>query len=181
MEFTLTCQCGADIQVRDTSAGATLTCRCGRPISVPSLAALRTQAGLPPVDLGPELVIQHMLKQRLLPGTKTCVGCGQATDRIVEVFTACERKHRIETGTSWWVSGILFLVFFPIAIVLFRERRETHEFGRDTDFLLPLPVCDNCQRPLGNRKQLKKWMQQIPQYGRLLHKFPDAVVNIVRL
>jgi hypothetical protein len=182
MEFTIPCECGTHTKVSEGSTGATLTCTCGRAISVPSLSTLRTtQAGLAPVDLGPELVIQQMLTLKLLPGTKACVGCGNATDRIVEVFTACERKYRTDTGNRWWLTVLLFLVFSPIANVIFFTRRETHEFGREISFVLPLPVCDNCQQTLSDRKQLKKCMEQVPEYGRLLQKFPDAVTSIIRL
>jgi hypothetical protein len=180
MEVRIDCPCGEHVIVTDASAGATLTCSCGRPISVPSTPALRVAAGLSPYDYSPEQVLEYLLSAGRLPGTNVCIHCGFETDQVLDVYTECETQIRTNAGTPLWfmlVTGF----FLPITFLLHLFRSEAGDvqwFGRDTKFLLPIPVCEHCQGLLRRRKLLKKCMQQIPEYRRLLEKFPQARVKL---
>jgi hypothetical protein len=182
MEFRIDCPCGEHVVVTEASAGATLTCACGRPISVPSLWELRVAAGLPAYDPGPELLIQHLLAAGKLPGTKLCLGCGFETEQVFEVRTECERSHVVDTGgSSCLTAGLIFWISPLWAAIRFfgpSDATQTEVLGRDTIFALPVPVCSDCHGTLRNRKRLKQSMQQIPEYRRLLEKFPWARVKL---
>jgi hypothetical protein len=179
MDFRIDCPCGEHLTVSEGSAGATLECSCGRPISVPSLQALRASVGLPRVDLGPEQVIAHLLAAGKLPGTKACIHCGLETNQILLVRTECELQYLSESRTPVWLSALIFFVFLPVAHVFFSQRGGDGQLhGRDTVLLLPIPACERCERALGSRKRLQKGMRQIPEYRRLLEKFPWARVEL---
>ena len=177
MDFRIDCQCGAHITVTEGSAGATLTCACGRRLSVPSLPALRVAAGLTPEVLGPEQIVARLLAAGKLPGTKDCIGCGFETDQIVDVLTECETQYRTSSEMPLWLCVILSVISLPFAL-LFSRGGETQWHGRDTSFVLPVPVCEQCQRRLRRRKLLKQCMRRIPVYGPLLDKFPWARVTL---
>jgi hypothetical protein len=183
MDFRLDCPCGEHVTVTEASAGATLKCGCGRPISVPSLPTLRVAAGLPPEVLGPEQVIARLLATGKLPG-KVCLGCGFETDQVLDVLTECETIYRTNTGTPLWfwlVTSVIFLPFVHFIYVLFRmDGEEAQSHGRETIFVLPIPVCEHCRGNLRRRKRLKNAMRQIPEYRRLLEKFPWARVKLRR-
>jgi hypothetical protein len=55
MEFQIPCDCGKSITVAGEAAGTVIDCACGKQISVPSLGALRRQAGLAPFEVDPTL------------------------------------------------------------------------------------------------------------------------------
>jgi hypothetical protein len=179
VDFNIDCPCGKQNTVSGGSAGATIVCACGQAITVPSLSKLREQAGLPPYDPGPLLLIQHLLATNQLPGTKLCAACGHETDRVVEVRAQCEKSYRTESNDrSFGVFAFWFLFFWPV--LLFKSRRRTvNEFGRDLVLSLPLPVCDFCRKSLKRRKAIKQAVQKIPLYGELLQKYPDAKLTLV--
>jgi hypothetical protein len=178
MEIRIDCPCGEHVTVTEASAGATLKCDCGRPISIPSTPALRVAAGLPPYDYSPEQVLEQMLAAGRLPGTNVCIHCGFETAQVLEVDTECETIYRTNTGVPVWFSLITALIHFPFGLLLRGTDGEVQSFGRDTKFRLPIPGCEHCQRLLRRRKLLKQCMQQIPEYGRLLEKFPEARLKL---
>jgi hypothetical protein len=73
MRFRVYCECGGHIVVSEAAAGAKLPCACGRTVSVPSLHELRVEAGLPPYNVSPELVIEAMLLSGEMPFDNRCV------------------------------------------------------------------------------------------------------------
>jgi hypothetical protein len=178
MDFRIDCQCGKHIMVSEGSAGATLTCACGRRLSVPSLPALRVAAGLTPEVLGPEQIVSRLLAKGLLPGTTDCIGCGFDTDQVFDVVTVCETQYRTSSETPIFIRVILFVLFLPFAYFIYRGEGETQWHGRDTSFLLPVPVCEQCRRRLKRPKRLKQCMRRIPEYGPLLDKYPWAKVTL---
>jgi hypothetical protein len=178
VEFRIDCQCGKQIVVREGSAGATIVCACGRAVSVPSLSQLRIQAGLPPFDPGPVMLIQHLLSTGQLPGIKTCVACGHETDHVVEVRTECEKSYRTKSDNRSWGMTFLWLFVFWPAIFFTSRRPQIIESGRDTVFSLPLPACEDCRQKLRGRKAVKQALQKIPLYCQLLQKFPNATLTL---
>jgi hypothetical protein len=179
LQFRVNCECGNQIVVKEGSAGARIACPCGRSISVPSLKELRIQAGLPPYELSPELVIEHLLAAGELPFGKTCVQCQQETDEIIQVNTECERAWVHRTGGFSWGTLLFSMFVLPIRI-WFWERREETVYGKDKIYPLPLRVCQACQRTLRRQRAIKECLRRIPEYDRLLDKFPDAVVRWAR-
>jgi hypothetical protein len=161
--------------VREGLAGTRHTCACGRVITVPPLHELRRQAGLPPYELSPELVIEHLLASGELPPDQSCVLCGIDTDHELRVRTECERVQvRTEGGFS--VALAVLAMLLTGWLILLRRRGPPTEYGRDKIYTLPLPLCPECRPALRNEKDVKAAMRQVPEYCRLLDKFPDAVL-----
>jgi hypothetical protein len=178
MDFRIDCPCGGHIVVTEGSAGATLACACGRPLSVPSLAALRLAAGLPAEVVGPEQIVGRLLAKGMLPGTKDCIGCGFESHQVFDVLTECETEYRTSSETPLWLKLIIGLLTLPFHFHVLFGRGEVHWHGRDTIFMLPVPICEQCRRRLRRRKRLKEGMRRIPEYGPLLDKYPWARVTL---
>jgi hypothetical protein len=177
MDFRLTCLCGQGVTVTEAAAETDIGCSCGRAISVPSLKEMRLQAGLPAYDISPETIIEHLLPLGQLPGSKACVGCGAETDHSIQVLTECERSWSSHSGGFSWMTLLLSALFFPFRVWLWQEAEE-REYGRDKVYSLPLPVCTGCKATLRGRKAILQGLHKIPEYARLLDKFPDASVVI---
>ncbi len=176
MEFPVDCTCGARIMVREGLAGTRRTCECGRVLTVPSLHELRRGVGLPPYDVSPELVVEHLLLKGELPHDRSCACCGAETEQGVFVETECERLQVREGGVSWpflVISGLLFGWW----ILLF-NRKDRREYGKDKIYSLPLAVCRTCRPTLRGVREVKEALRHVPEYGRLLDKFPDAAVRL---
>jgi hypothetical protein len=161
--------------VREGLAGTRRTCTCGRVITVPSLHELRRQAGLAPYEVSPELVIEHRLASGELPAERTCVRCGAETDEVLLVRAECER---LQVRTSGDPSGVLMTLALLLTgwLIILPRRRQQSEYGKDKIYTLPLVVCPECRASLRNHKEIKTALRQVPEYRRLLDKFPDAVV-----
>ena len=177
MDFRIDCQCGLCFTVTEASAGGTVDCPCGRAVSVPSLKELRLRAGLPPYNISPETVIEQLLATSQLPGSKTCVRCGADTSDIIHVVTECERSWTHREGGFSWMTLLVTALFFPIALWLW-VRKEEKEYGKDKVYALPLPLCRACEPAVRGRKALKQCLMKIPDYSRLLEKFPDARLTV---
>lgn len=142
MEFIVSCECGRSIAVSASSAGLDLKCQCGRMVSVPSLAALRRRAGLPPVDLGPDFRIDQMLHSGELPPAE-CIVCGHQDCNLTPFFADCERQY-VKRKSGFAVGVGIGPLFVPIAS---REGSvECH--GRDLIVPLPVKVCEHCHRTI---------------------------------
>jgi hypothetical protein len=58
------------------------------------------------------------------------------------------------------------------------QDRSRRELGKDKIYALPLAVCPECQPDLRRERKLKEALRQVPEYDRLLDKFPDAIVRL---
>jgi hypothetical protein len=160
--------------VREGQAGARRSCECGRVVKVPSLHELRRSVGLPAHLLSPELVIEQLASKGALPRGRTCACCGSETDQHVFLVAECERVQVRESRSSW--AAVLAALFVKDwGIVLGRDRRE---YGKDKIYALPLAVCWDCQPDLQGEPKLKEALRQVPEYNRLLNKFPDSLVRL---
>jgi len=158
--------------VREGLAGTRRQCQCGRVMVVPPLHELRRQIGLRPYEVSPELVIEHLLTTGDLLKDHDCVLCGAPADERLLIETECERCQVRESGGMPWPALIAGLLFgFWVFL-----RRETREYGKDKIYRLPLAVCRECRLQVRSAKQVKEAMRRVPEYGRLLGKFPDAKV-----
>jgi hypothetical protein len=183
MDFEVCCECGEFVVVSEGAAGASLKCACGRRLVVPSLDELRAQAGLPPTLPSPELAIEYLLAAGLLAGAKSCVCCRADTREMIVVSAECERALTNHSGGRVWASFFGFwltAILFPIAVWL-REQRSEEVHGRDKFYRLPLPVCASCKPNVRGTTALKQYLRQIPEYRRLLDKFPDARVAVCKM
>jgi hypothetical protein len=182
VNFRVDCECGIPLKVSEASAGGSVRCVCGRSVPVPPLRDLRVRAGLPPYNIAPEVLIEHLLASGELPPDKSCVECGAATDGAVRVITECERTMIPRSGVPWPV-GCLLLLFSPVLYLLFRagtaveDSGRVEEHGRDKIYTLPVPVCADC-RPRLHRQTIQDTLRKIPIYEQLLDKFPDAVLRL---
>jgi hypothetical protein len=177
MEFSLNCPCGNWVTVTEAAADGTVQCPCGRTMSVPPLKEMRLRAGLPAYNISPERMIEHLLASGELPGTRTCAQCGLDTEEMIQVMTECERGWTHRTGGTPWLALILTRLFWPITVWI-RESVEEREYGQDKMYPLPLPVCEKCQSNLRGPAAIKQCLHKIPEYSRLLNKYPDARVTI---
>lgn len=182
MDFQIPCDCGQVLTVTEGSAGSQATCTCGRQVAVPSLGGLRQLAGLPAPRPIPEVVIEQLLLAGALPPHHNCVHCGMATANTLTIRVECERVWRRKSGESG-LGGMMGLfisawLLGPIAF-LFREKTELHEFGRDKIYALPLPICADCRPMVSNDLAVWVSLERVPEYRRLLEKFPEAKVDVV--
>jgi hypothetical protein len=177
MDFRISCSCGHSITVTEGAAGRAIDCPCGRVIKVPSFKEMRLQAGLPAYNISPEAEIEQMLPAGQLPGSKTCVVCGKETDNSIQVLTECERAWSKHSGGFSWLTLLVTSLWFPVRVWLW-EGVDEQEYGRDKVYSLPLPVCEPCECAVRGQKAIKKCLREIPEYNRLLEKFPDARVAV---
>ena len=182
MEFHLRCQCSQVLTVTEGSAGAEVACGCGRTVSVPPLRELRSQVGMPAYEPVPELLIETMLAQGQLPPERRCVECGKDTAEVVCVTTTCERAWSEADSGNSWVNVLASWLFIGIlgAYVLraFQDSSAARTFGRDKVYPLPLPICEHCRHVLRGSERIKDRLRRIPEYARLLDKFPQAEVAV---
>jgi len=143
MEFHIDCPaCGKKLAVGEGAAGAHLPCACGWEVVVPDLPTLRQQAGLPAHDPPPPHVIARMMRDGELP-PEGCLGCGKAAAEVVETVAECEPPW-VETHGGLFVVGLLFGV-------IYREERETKEYGQGLTVRVPVRLCPRCRRSLTRR------------------------------
>lgn len=183
MEYDVRCECGYCHLVSEGAAGTRILCNCGRTIAVPSLDAMRRDAGLLPVMPSPELVIESLLAAGLLPGTKNCISCGCESGQKITVLAECERAWTPQARRSSWLStaAMLLMAFVAPITLLFRipmNDSGEQEYGRDKIYPLPLPLCSECQSRPFSDFELKGLLRRIEDYRRLLEKFPEAKVSL---
>jgi hypothetical protein len=175
MEFPVDCECGRRIMVREGLAGTRRTCECGRVLLVPSLHELRRDIGLTPYEVSPELVVESLLLEHRLPADRFCVCCGTKTDDVLNIHTECERTQVRGSGRQW---PVLFLPGLLFGFIIWKWHRQTvQELGKDKIYALPLAICRDCQPTLLSTRDIKQALRQVPEYARLLDKFPDAAVR----
>src|SRR5262245_41381266 len=181
MDYLLPCTCGQSVTVTEGSAGAQVKCVCGRTLTVPSLGGLRELAGEPAHLPAPEIVIEQMLYVGALPPDHRCVHCGLETADVVTVQVECERVWIHKKGGFWLTLffGVFFSWLFALIAMLARDK-EVHEFGRDKIYALPLPICPKCQPMLTGVEAARASLARVPEYRRLLEKFPEAKIEVLK-
>lgn len=142
MNFTLTCDCGKDHSVSEGSAGSRIRCECGLAIAVPSLAQLRSDAGLAPVDIPLEFEIPALLESGLLPKTD-CADCGRTVADVMHLVADCEQVHVKNSGGFSWG---MFLISGGRLFLWEDEIVDFH--GRDTMIPTPAHLCSQCRQTL---------------------------------
>jgi hypothetical protein len=171
MEHRVPCDCGGYVTVDERAAGTTVECTCGRTVRVPSLRKLAALSGDPTRGLSPELEIETLFSAGKMPFESICVRCGQDTNETVQAKVECERAWIIG-GFDW--GTLIVTLFLPLTIFRWRARRR---LGQDKIYWLPLPVCDECRDHLEKAAELRRCLQEVDVYKRLLEKFPRASVS----
>lgn len=161
------CECGRTHAVTAGDAGGRLPCECGRAFEVPSLRQLRAGAGEPTVS--PELEVGAMLRDGHVPGAGECARCGAPGAAVWAVPVECER---VQTKLGGWSINPVALVFGVLHI----RATERREFGQTLAYRLPLRLCAACGRK-ASRRQLLAALRAVPEYRRLLEKYPAATAG----
>jgi len=181
MDYLLPCPCGQSVTVTEGSAGAQVKCTCGRTLTVPSLGGLRELAGEPAHLPAPEMVIEQMLYVGALPPDHRCVHCGLETADVVTIEVECERAWiRKKEGFGATLFLWLFVSWWFALIAMLARDKGVHEFGRDKIYGLPLPICPQCRPMLTNREAARASLVRVPEYRRLLEKFPEAKIEVLK-
>ena len=85
MDYVLRCSCGSSLKVSDGAAGTSISCTCGKTVPVPSLAELRSQAGLlTQLNSAPQ-VIDDMIAAGKLPTRSSCAHCGVNAQETADI------------------------------------------------------------------------------------------------
>ena len=179
MNLVVPCECGELVSVTEGDAGGRLTCRCGRTVVVPSFRELRRQAGVPPKELAPELVLEALLLAGKLPDEQECVFCSEVTSGCAICFVEIERAQVSDGRQPWWVVASAFLLFGWLGALLVRQAREpTGETGKDRAYRVPLRICDQCRPRLNDARAIKRALRSVPLYRKLLDRYPRALVSL---
>jgi len=140
------------------------------------------QAGRPAYEPVPELVIETMLAQGQLPPERRCVECGKDTAEVVYVTTVCEREwseaDNANSGFNFLLTWLFLGLIWAYLIRAFQRNKASRTFGRDKVYPLPLPICEHCRPVLRGPERIKERLRRIPEYDRLLDKFPQAGVAV---
>lgn len=166
-QYSVICRCGETMSVKGGDAGNQILCVCGAFIEVPSLRELRNAVG--ESSTSPELIINAMISDGLVPGDAICVSCGANTKDVSYVSIVCERPESV--SGAWRFNPFLFL----IGILSF-QREPATDRGRNVAYRLPICACQSCARKL-TRSQTFNVLMKIEVYRQLLLKYPHASVS----
>ncbi len=186
MDYFVDCACGNRLRVTAALAGSTVRCPCDRVVSVPALSELRQAAGERPFESGIVDTIRRMIAEGSLPQTRECALTGRLTDDVVEVEVECQRLWKRGPKKLGWgcVLSALILPCWPLWLLLgwalLDEKRE--ELGRALVVRIPLRVCRDRQDGLRrmSQRRLRRLLQHVSVYAKLLHEYPGARMWIVR-
>jgi hypothetical protein len=121
-------------------------------------------------------LIEHDLAAGALPENRYCVRCGTETDGLVHVETQFGMSSQQGTSRHSLVERII-LAFLGF-IALPTRRKGFVEY--DKEYSLPVRLCLDCQMLVHDRKTVVWCMKRVPAYGKLLEKYPDARLTLVR-
>lgn len=179
MDFRIQCPCGLAMTISEAAAGSVTKCACGKDVKIPEWTELRVRAGLPPYNVSPELLIEHILQNRELPFDNKCLRCEVPTDHLIQVLTTCEKTLVQQSGGGIWSILVATLLGGALWGALASQMRgEEKVHGRDKRYLLPLRICPDCARTLKSRQEIKMCLCAVPTYNLLLDKFPDAEISL---
>jgi hypothetical protein len=133
-------------------------------------------AGVPP---DPEQLIRAGLNEEDLFPDKCCCQCGEQTQAWIPVMIECEAGF--ETGGFSW--GMLILSVFtmlclPVGFIFLRWKPNVVHHGKG--YRVPLLACPECQKLLSRSKTLRRCLRRVTVYQRLLDKYPDARVYVIK-
>ncbi len=184
MEYRVHCnECGRDIPVSQSQAGATCVCECGTEVSVPRLSDLRIAAGQTRYSRTAVDRVRGMLKRGELPTERSCPSCGNVGDTVVILGIQCEKASSTDSQDQGILAVAIFGWLGALAAALrpFNTRAaETH--GRETRLEVPLRFCSSCTsqlKPSMSKRKLRQYLGAEPAYRDVFDEYPYASVDIV--
>ena len=167
MKYQVRCdECGKDIAVSQSQAGATCVCECGTEVSIPRLSDLRLAAGQTRYSRTAVDRVRGMLKRSELPTERSCPVCGNVGDSVVLFGIQCEKASSTDSQDHGILAVALFGWLGGLASALrpFNTRAaEIH--GRETRLEVPFRFCSSCvpqvKQSTGKRK-LRKYLAREP-------------------
>ena len=179
MDFTIQCSCGHQLQVSAVDAGGAKRCPCGNVNAVPSLSALRRQAGQQSYEVKIADKLRYMFADGELPPNKECAQCGCKTANVLECSVECERPY--SKGRGYWIAVLLgFIAPLLALLTMIGDGRNSEVHGQELVVRTPLPLCPGCAADLTlRRKRLIKLLCSVPLYAQLLEEYPQAAVAVL--
>jgi len=180
MTYEVRCTCSKTHEVSAADAGSMLRCTCGRNVDVPPLHVLRTSAGEHGVS--PSVQLQAMLHNNELPGTRSCACCHRETDHQIRVSVVCEQVITKEPAAKGavllgcLVSGLLGGL---VMMLLSKSGQRPIQHGTQVSFVLPVCVCEVCDRDVTTPHEIRKALAATPIYAALLDQYPEAQTSLV--
>jgi len=178
-KVTIQCDCGKAHAVSEGAAGTTLKCSCGCGVQVPRLAELRRLTGRTST-ISPEMHLDHLQSTNQIDVGGHCALCGVTTERRITLEVECERAW-VKGGGGFWSQLIGFIMLGWVGLLIARlGSSERRQLGADKIYQLPLPICEHCRPRLKDRSVAWDCLMQIPVYGDLLEKFPNAKIRVAQ-
>lgn len=172
MVFSLPCKCGRSVTVSEGAAGANVPCQCGQSVPVPSLAQLRSQAGL--LSHVSPVVIQEMIAGGDLPTLEACVACGARTASFAEVDATWVEGSGPTPGVWITLNPILLVLLNVLEFVVAFLGRQTRTF----QMRLRITLCPHCRDVGRSKTEIEPMVRKEPIYSQLLDVFPGAKLHM---
>ncbi|MGE3808954.1 MAG: hypothetical protein AB7K24_30185 [Gemmataceae bacterium] len=125
-------------------------------------------------------MIQAALYSGQLPCGTECAGCGKNGESIAVVILECERIWFKDISAPGWVKVILTVPAFFFGGLLALWHRDEVAHGQHRIYHLPLSICAGCLPLLSAKKTIFACLRAVPDYARLLDKYPAARVLQVK-
>ena len=166
MAYHVICACGNQIIVELSEAGTSKNCQCGATANVPSLSALKNQAG--EEQLGPEMMIRYLYGEEPVGG-RVCARCnGTPIDRVW-CLVECEASSTKKDSLLYW----LFVGWGSAVIESYLKPSKVHD-AKVVEFYVSL--CAACQETSAAANSLWGSLKTRPEFARLLEKYPNAKI-----
>ena len=133
--------------------------------------------------LSADFEVETLLAKNLLPLENHCLECATATTNCLLVQVECERARVVHPKRPWLAILSVFynpwLALFIYFSNLFENRADERrpmlkEMGKDKIYSLPVRICPACQQQVVTPRDIRRVMEGVPLYARLLAKFPEA-------
>ncbi len=173
MKYEVRCACGKTHAVSAADAGVSLRCACGRTVEAPALHMLLASAG--EMGVSPVVQLQAMLLQNELPGTNDCDCCHRGTEHLIRVSVVCERlivKDQSSPGVALLGCALLGLLA-GLAIYISRFGGTPTERGAEVSFVLPVRVCEVCERDVTAPGAVRQVLRTTPHLRGPLRSVPE--------
>ncbi len=179
--FSIDCECGTQLPVSASQAGATIECRCGRAIKVPLLSELRQRHGQAAYETGPIDTIQRLIAAGELPSSDVCVISGRPTKSVCGFHVQCETTWVKTQGVSRYALVLIYLLYPVTGLMHFLNSRndpdpdaEVHGRNRGVDVMLRVDEEFQPRVRRLSQNELKKLLRTEAAYAALLDEFPTA-------
>ena len=184
MDYSVTCECGHQIGVTASQAGAELTCRCGANVVVPRMSQLRKAAGQSAIPISTADMINKMVASGELPLDGLCPLSQRPADDTLYVRATCERSWtRGGDEDSGQFAIMMWLLGGWLGYLIAKRslREQAEHLGRDTVVDLPIRIASEARSKYGWQPalELRSLLAKTPIYATLFKEFPDAKLTVL--